>query len=289
MYGRHARGCGISAHEMTNTTTKKAANSIVGKLTAGILAVAAVLTPAPAQAQGAASGPVLVVGDSLEVGAAPYLRQALAGTAVEIDARRGRSSTVGVDVLASKLRPEHTVVAFPLGTNDLSAATLAASLASAAELAGDRCVVVATIARPDRGSPTAELNQVVEQFASQSGAQVMDWRSAARSAPGVLGRDRIHATAQGYALRGSLLAEAIQACLVGGDLGGIPAPRDPDVRVPEPRRPKPPTPPARLPTPAGFAALAALLRHAGAPMSAALDGALTAATKAGPEPVLGAP
>src|ERR687893_681000 len=49
MNGRQARGWGISAHERMNTTTKNAANSIVGKLTAGILAAAAVL-PAPAVA-----------------------------------------------------------------------------------------------------------------------------------------------------------------------------------------------------------------------------------------------
>ena len=33
MNGRQALGCGISAQDRTKTTTKKAANSIVGKLT----------------------------------------------------------------------------------------------------------------------------------------------------------------------------------------------------------------------------------------------------------------
>jgi hypothetical protein len=33
MKGRHALGCGWSAHEITNTIAKNAANSIVGKLT----------------------------------------------------------------------------------------------------------------------------------------------------------------------------------------------------------------------------------------------------------------
>ena len=46
MNGRQALGWGMSAHDRMNTTTKKAANSIVGKLTAGILAVAAAATPA---------------------------------------------------------------------------------------------------------------------------------------------------------------------------------------------------------------------------------------------------
>ena len=95
MNGRHARGWGISAHERTNTTTKKAANSIVGKLTAGILAVAAVLSGRRRPARRQAGGPVLVVGDSLEVGSAPYLRQALPGTALEVDAERSRSSSAG--------------------------------------------------------------------------------------------------------------------------------------------------------------------------------------------------
>jgi hypothetical protein len=283
---------------MTNTTTKKAANSIVGKLTAGILAVAAVLLAGPALAQGAGT-PVLVIGDSLEVGSAPYLRQALAGTPVQVDAQRSRPSSEGVRVVASKLQAQHEVVVFALGTNDLSASTLASNFAAAQELVGERCMVVATIARPNRrGSSTAELNRVVAGFASQSGAQVMDWRSAALSTPGVLGRDRIHATGQGYALRGRLLAEAVQECLLGGDLGGLPAPENPDVRVPEPpREPEPrPEPPKPRRRPAARVPVAAVLRSlltmAGRPVSlvaGAVSDARTAATKDEPEPVLGAP
>jgi hypothetical protein len=33
MNGRHARGCGISSQDRNSTTVKKAANSIVGKVT----------------------------------------------------------------------------------------------------------------------------------------------------------------------------------------------------------------------------------------------------------------
>jgi hypothetical protein len=241
---------------------------------------------------------VLVVGDSLEVGSGPYLRQALAGTSVEVDAERSRSSTAGLRVLGTTLRADHKVIVFPLGTNDLSASSLASNLSAAQGLAGGRCLVVATIARPNlRGSSTAELNAVVEAFAAQSGAQVMDWRSAALSTPGVLGRDRIHATGQGYALRASLLAEAVQNCLSGGDRGGLPAPEDPNVRIPEPpdseprpepRRPRR-QPAARVPV---AAALRSLLDMAGAPVSlvaAAAGDARTAAMKGQPEPVLGAP
>ena len=279
---------------MTNTTTKKAANSIVGKLTAGILAVAAVLLAGPALAEGA-GGPVLVIGDSLEVGSGPHLRAALTGTPVEIDAEHSRSSTAGLRALASKLRDDHEVVVFALGTNDLSASTLGSNLAAARELAGGRCMVVATITRPNRrGSSTGELNRAVETFASQGGAQVMDWSSSTRSTPGTLGRDRIHATGRGYALRGSLLAEAVQACLLGGDFGGLPAPEDPNVRVPEPPQAEPRrrvrrVETARVPV---AAAIHSFLSMAGRPLALVRDAASdarTAAIKPEPEPVLGAP
>jgi hypothetical protein len=281
------------------TITKKTANSIVGKLTAGILATGAVaaLLLAPS-----AAASVLVVGDSLEVGSAPHLRAALGGTGVEIDAERGRTSSEAVGVLADRLRPEHEVVVFPLGTNDLSADAFAASLASAAQLAGGRCMVVATIVR--RRPPASELNRVVASFAATGQVQVADWR-AASSAPGVLGRDGTHATGAGYALRASLLAEAVQGCLAGAGASGIPAPRDPDVRVPEgeqrdegrPGRAAPPPDvpaaprarPARLPVRRALLAVAVALRRAAAPVAAALRDARTAATRAEPEPVLGAP
>jgi hypothetical protein len=242
---------------------------------------------------------VLVIGDSLEVGSGPYLRQALAGSAVEVDAQRSRTSAQGLSVLAEKLRPDHEVVVFPLGTNDLSGSTLGSNLAAAQELAGGRCMVVATVTRPGRrGSPLGELNAIVEAFASQAGAQVMDWRSAALSTPGALGRDGVHATGQGYALRASLLAEAVPGCLLGGNLGGLPAPEDPNVRIPEPPEPKPeprPRPRRRQPEAARVpvvAALGSLVDMAARPVSlvaGAVAHARTAANKGEPEPVLGAP
>jgi hypothetical protein len=158
--------------------------------------------------------------------------------------------------------------------------------------------VVATIAR--RQPPAGELNRVVASFAATGEVQVADWRAAA-SAPGVLGRDGTHATGAGYALRASLLAEAVQGCLAGGGASGIPAPRDPDVQVPsgaerDEGRPgraappvEPPAQPVRLPVQRALIGLAVTLRRMAAPVVAALRDARTAATKAEPEPVLGAP
>jgi hypothetical protein len=278
-----------------NTTTKKAANSIVGKLTAGILAAAAVAAGlcSPAAASG---DDVLVVGDSLEVGSAPYLRGALAGTPLSIDAVKGRSSSQGVGVLAERLDPSTGIVVFPLGTNDSPSApdVLAADLAAAARLADNRCMIVATIARPPVGGVSvAGLNRVVESFAARTGAQVADWRAAVGAFPSLVGRDGVHATGDGYALRASLIAEAVDGCTLGGGAGGaagvagIPAPHNTDARPPG--RDRAEAAPALLPAAAALDALVAFGRRALSPVASALHAARTAATKAGPEPVLGAP
>jgi hypothetical protein len=291
MNGRHARGCGISDHDKTNTTTKKAANSIVGKITAGILAGGAALLLCCVSAPPAAADGVVVVGDSLEVGSAPYLRRAVPGEPLDIDAKTGRTSGEGVRVLAHLLGPQHGTIVFPLGTNDTSPAAFAGSLASVRRLAGRRCVVVATISRPPlRGSSASSLNRVVDQFAGGGAVEVADWRSAVASTPGLLGRDRIHPNARGAALRAGLLADAVQACALGGDVAGIPAPRNPHPRPPR-RRARAPaaTQPLRLPVDSLLAGLAAALADVVSPVRAALDAARTAASATGTEPVLGAP
>jgi hypothetical protein len=191
-------------------------------------------------------------------------------------------------VLGAQLAPSDRVIVFPLGTNDhpSNAGGLAANLAAVRELAGDRCVVVATLSRPPVGGVSvAGLNRVVEGFAEQTGAQVADWRTVVASIPSLLVRDRVHATGEGYGVRATLIAEAVQGCLTGAAAAGagatgLPAPRDPNARPPEPERR------LLLRTPS---ALAELARAALDPILGALQAARTAATKAGPEPVLGAP
>ncbi len=203
---------------------------------------------------------------------------------VDVDAVKGRTSTEGVRVLADRLRPEHGVVVFPLGTNDSPAdpARLAADLAAAKQIAGDRCIVVATIARPRVGGvPPAGLNSVVERFASASGAAVADWHSVVRSIPSLLGADGVHATGEGYGVRATLIAEAVQSCLAGGAGSGIPAPRDPDA-APPPRRVEAQGPPLLLPSAELVSAFAAALARALTPLGGALHAAANAATGSRP-------
>ena len=167
--------------------------------------------PAPAAAD------VLVVGDSLGVGTTPHLRAQLDGVRVDGDSRIGRPSPEGVRVLADRIRGAHEVVVFDLGTNDDPGRpqVLATDLAAARRIAGERCMVVATLNRPPlNGVPVDRLNEVVERFAAgDERVEVVDWQGVVAAEPALLAADRVHATPAGYAARGELFADAVRQCL----------------------------------------------------------------------------
>ena len=190
-----------------------------------------------------AAGPVLVVGDSLSVGIEPYLPQELGDRPLTIDAKTGRPSSSGVEVLRSLISPEHEVVVFDLGTNDDPALpeALAADLEDARALAADRCLVIATINRPPlNGVSDQGLNLAVDRFAAGTpGVQVVDWRGAVAANPGLLAADGVHALPEGYALRARLFAQAIDACALD-DLPVAPAAAPKPEPKPKPQAPPPP-------------------------------------------------
>ena len=148
---------------------------------------------------------MLVVGDSLEVGTEPYLRQELGGTELDVDAKTSRPSSDGVAVLQGALGPStrwSCSTSAPTTTRPIPTGSRR-TCGAAAEIAGDRCLVFATINRPPlAGVSDAGLNQAVDEVATATGAQIADWRSAA-SEPGMLQADGVHATASGYARRGA--------------------------------------------------------------------------------------
>jgi lysophospholipase L1-like esterase len=212
----------------------------LGLLTAAIALVCASLAP-----QAYAEGGVLVVGDSLEVGTSPYLRGLLHGIPLTVDAQTSRPSSTGVAVLRSRLQSSDQVVVFDLGTNDDPAQpqALSSDLGAVRGIVGGRCVVVATLNRPPYNGVSIDgLNQVVRGFAAGSPpAQLVDWRGAALSQPGLLGPDGVHATAAGYSLRAELIARGVLDCLAGA-AGGFPGSGQPEGESPQPIRTLAPPP-----------------------------------------------
>jgi hypothetical protein len=174
--------------------------------------VVSFLFPAAAIADG-----VLVIGDSLDVGAGPYIRGELPGVPVTVDARVGRPSSEGLAVLGQRLSPSYNVVVFDLGTNDSPSATaqLAANLQAARKLAGPgRCFVTSTLWRPPyAGVSIDRQNRVIQGFVERyPDVRVADWRSVARYYPNLFAPDHIHASTVGYHLRAGLIARAVEGC-----------------------------------------------------------------------------
>jgi hypothetical protein len=249
-----------------------------------------------------AAGSVLVVGDSLGVGTEGALRAALPELEIEADNLGGRPSAAGLPVLAELLRPEHDTVVFDLGTNDGNAAVAATagSLAAARELAGSRCLVVATLNRPPlAGIPIDAQNAMIRRFAATTpNVALVEWNDAATATPGALRDDGVHATLGGYALRGSLFAETIRGgCLASAGSGAPPATGGRQASTTD--RPAAARRRRGPPLAARFASAVLdritsdggpldLVGHAGALVGAAATALGEVLTPRGPEPVLGA-
>ena len=187
---------------------------------AGAVAVAAVATGALATggaAQSAADASVLVVGDSLGEGTAPYLKQQLPGTTIHSEVQTSETSAAGLEVLKSAISPGDAVVVFALGTNDDPSAqsAYAGTLAQAAAIADGRCLIVPTIVRPPVGGVSYDgLNDTIRHLAATNfNIEVVDWAREISANPRLL-VDGVHVTAEGYAFRASLIAQAVDSCLL---------------------------------------------------------------------------
>lgn len=213
--------------------------------------------PDPAEA---ADGPtirnILVIGDSLEVGAGPYLENALGHIPHSIDALTSRSSAVGLELLRSGLQPSHDVVVFDLGVNDDPGQpeAFAARLAEVRSIIGDRCLVIGTMVRPPYAGVTIDaMNRVVQSVAAASPlTQLFDWNGQVRRRPDLVGADGVHAAGDGYAIRGGLVATAIAACPAPGTLVDDAPPEQPPPPSPEPPPEQEPLPPPGPDVPASL-------------------------------------
>ncbi len=185
-------------------------------LTAAALLATPVVVAAPA---GAADSPtaaarrtaVYVQGDSLTVGAGPYIKRRLRGDvrAVAVDAEVGRFTATGMHRLAqspSARRAKVWVVA--LGTNDgPDPHALHRYVVRSLKLAGpQREVIWLTVERPGGYGRVNRMLRHLDQQAQR--LTVVDWARRVHRTPSLIGGDGVHATAHGYQVRGALIARA---------------------------------------------------------------------------------
>jgi hypothetical protein len=183
------------------------------------LAIMAALAFALAASSASASGNggALVVGDSLEVLSAPYLKRYLPGVPLTLNAKGGYNSYQILDLFEESYDPSQSVIVFDAGTNDNPAypQILAENLGAVAAAIGDRCMVVPTIhGLTVNGIDNTGKNSVVRAFAaSRPGTQVPDWAGAVATHPELMQPDDLHPIPAGADYRAQLIARGIRGCL----------------------------------------------------------------------------
>ncbi|SEI96166.1 acyltransferase family protein [Demequina mangrovi] len=166
---------------------------------------------APAPRKVPAGKEITVVGDSVTLGSAPALAEALPGVAV--DAEVGRQFAVGVDRIAQlarkdRLRP-YVVVA--LGTNG---AVTPEEMDRLLRVVGDRTVVLVT-PYGDRSWMAGSQKQVRAAAKRHDNVVLADWQRAVEADPGLLGPDGIHPDDEGSAVFATVVKRALRSAVSG--------------------------------------------------------------------------
>lgn len=168
---------------------------------------------------------MIVIGDSLAVGIANQLTSLLDTWDVAIDARTGRPLSEGMDILRETQLPPgddgaRTILAFSLGTNDAPQNVdllEAAVRRSLGRLGARGCAIWATIARPAMNGVTyramnARLYELANDPQFSARLLIVPWAEQYAKHKAWQSSDRVHATAEGYAARAQMYADAARSC-----------------------------------------------------------------------------
>jgi lysophospholipase L1-like esterase len=158
------------------------------------------------------SSKVFVVGDSLTVGAAPYLRRSLAPKvrSLTVDAQVGRFTGPGISKLQTRQAKRAQIWVVALGTNDgPSSRQTRTNVKKVMRLAGNRTVIWVNVVRP---GGYGSVNRVLRSADNARGnLTVLDWAAVIRSKSSLLTGDRVHLTSYGYKIRAKLTKRAVLA------------------------------------------------------------------------------
>jgi hypothetical protein len=157
---------------------------------------------------------VLVVGDSLALGSAPYLHTAFRPATVVQDLREGRGTAEGARVVAA--HRSSSVIVASLGTNDDPRTQIFKPAADALVAAAHgRCLVWATVERPGDvdGTRWTNVNAIIrDEAAAHPNVVVVDWAGEQAAHPSWIEGDAVHLTDAGYRARAAALASGVTRC-----------------------------------------------------------------------------
>lgn len=175
-------------------------------------------TPAGAGADDATRARALLdLGDSLSVGAAPFLRSRLPGYRVERRHDVGLHAYDAAALVARRRAALPAVVVVSAGTNDDPGAVsrFARTVRETVAVAGrSRCVIWATVVRPPyAGVSYTGYNRALRSIArTHPTLHVLDWSAIAHAHRGWFGSDGVHPSMTGYRARAMATARLIRRC-----------------------------------------------------------------------------
>lgn len=190
--------------------------AVCAALVVGALGLGAAAAAAPTGRSAAGFPPdrptrVLVLGDSVMLGAAPQDVAALPGREVVVDAAVNRSTKQGADKVA-ELGSDWDVVVVLLGHNDGGYPTIYQPAARQIldQLKDVPSVVWLTIheARPYYADVNAFLETLPEAYPNVT---IADWNALAAEHPDAMSGDGLHLKPQGALLMSGLVAEQVEA------------------------------------------------------------------------------
>jgi hypothetical protein len=152
--------------------------------------------------------PVLLLGDSLAVGIAPYVDAGLGDRTLSVDAAEGRGTATSESLLQSYAATSAPIWIVSLGTND-NPDDFEAPARSIVQLAGsDRCVVWFDVWR---ASTDDMINATLDQIAAEHpNVHVIPWHDTSALHPEWFSGTDVHPSSTGYAVRGQMAIDAVR-------------------------------------------------------------------------------
>jgi F0F1-type ATP synthase membrane subunit c/vacuolar-type H+-ATPase subunit K len=168
----------------------------------------AVIPSAAAANPSPVTDPVLLLGDSLAVGIAPYVDAGLGDRTLSVDAAEGRGTATSESLLEPYASTSAPIWIVSLGTND-NPDDFAVPARSIVRLAGsDRCVVWFNVWRAGTDDMiNATLAGIVSEHPN---VHLIPWHETSAMHPEWFSGTDVHPSSSGYAVRGQMAIDAVR-------------------------------------------------------------------------------
>lgn len=154
---------------------------------------------------------VLMVGDSVTVGAGPAVDQKLTGIGWDatVDGKVGRTTSEMLSVVRSR-RADNNVFIIEAGYNDAAdTGAFRSRLAAILDDLRDADVVVVVTLYESRGYYATANATIRDLASSHPNVVIADWAAKARATGGLVSSDGVHLTTAGYSAMAQLLADVL--------------------------------------------------------------------------------